>query len=427
MKPIARLFEDTFGPVALLAAPKVPPTPHRRLRIWQLPSTWHCPLIGTCLTIAELRQLARRAGFDESRMPDYVLHSAVVGHCDERTEIAELIQRFLDRRYAASIQQFAQAKGSDAVLALWRVAYAEGRVEGSLWAAWTHPDTNDYTGTVIYGEMHMLSHRLGATERTEKQRLHTLEQDSARLHEEIATLRQNLLVVQQERDRSVILLEGRLAESERKVAQCQREAAVVAAAEKLKAANAALHERNEALGERLAASQSLIADLEDELAQTRHVLRKTVTPLEATALPGTFPVSAADHPDGPAEVRLNGYRILCIGGRPGLIDHYRRLVEAGGGHFLHHDGGLEDNEHRIDAAVAGADAVVCQIGHISHSAYWRIKQACKQQEMPCIFQKSAGVTTFARSLEMLALETSQRRTGFLVTGKERKRHDHLRR
>jgi hypothetical protein len=100
--------------------------------------------------------------------------------------------------------------------------------------------------------------------------------------------------------------------------------------------------------------------------------------------------------------RLTGRRVLCIGGLTRLVDHYRRMVEASGADFSYHDGGQEESIHRIDALVTGADAVLCQAGNVSHCAYWRLKSACKRRQLPCVFLKSAGMSSFARSLEILA-------------------------
>ena len=99
---------------------------------------------------------------------------------------------------------------------------------------------------------------------------------------------------------------------------------------------------------------------------------------------------------------LAGRTVLCVGGRTGLIDQYRRMVEASGARFTHHGGGQEDSMHRIDAVLAHADIVVCQSSCVSHSAYWRLKDACKRHNLPCVFLKSCGVSSFARSLESFA-------------------------
>ncbi|MBP6034571.1 MAG: DUF2325 domain-containing protein [Azonexus sp.] len=100
----------------------------------------------------------------------------------------------------------------------------------------------------------------------------------------------------------------------------------------------------------------------------------------------------------PQPEALAGRCILCVGGRSGSVDAYRQLVESRGGRFLHHDGGLEESVHRIDGVLAAADLVICQAGCISHNACWRVKEQCKRSGKRCIYVKTAGITSFARSV-----------------------------
>ena len=93
---------------------------------------------------------------------------------------------------------------------------------------------------------------------------------------------------------------------------------------------------------------------------------------------------------------MAGKCVLCVGGRTGAIDAYRQRVEHYGGHFIHHDGGVEESLHRIDGALSGADLVICQAGCISHNAYWRIKDQCKRTGKPCRFVRNAGLSSFER-------------------------------
>ena len=41
-----------------------PQPPKRRAKLWELESRFHCLVIGTCLTLEELRRLAHKAGLD---------------------------------------------------------------------------------------------------------------------------------------------------------------------------------------------------------------------------------------------------------------------------------------------------------------------------------------------------------------------------
>ena len=92
-----------------------------------------------------------------------------------------------------------------------------------------------------------------------------------------------------------------------------------------------------------------------------------------------------------------------MGGRTGLVDNYKGVVERRGGRFLHHDGGQEDNLQRIDSALSAADLLICQAGCISHNAYWRVKEQCKRTGKPCVFVKTPGTASFGRALDTVEL------------------------
>jgi hypothetical protein len=100
-------------------------------------------------------------------------------------------------------------------------------------------------------------------------------------------------------------------------------------------------------------------------------------------------------------VQLQQKSILCVGGRVGNVASYRDAVERVGGRFAHHDGGLEDNQHLLDASLAAADMVICQTGCISHNAYWRVKDFCKRTGKQCVFVENPSVSSLTRGLEQL--------------------------
>lgn len=409
------------APVALTTpapAPAArPAAARRRLKLWELPVRWHCPLIGTCLLPRDMRRLARQAGIDSAGMTEYELHTIVVSNCAERNALSERAQRLLDERYAADVQRFAKAHDDEAILALWRAAHDAGETAGALWAAWSHGATSEEAGARISGDIHMLSHQAGAGIRANLRQLDALRQENARLRGELLALRNDAAQSRREKDR---LLE----ETRRKLSNAECRAALLGVRE-LELADARqaareyatvydraqmLAQRVETIEERNAANARRAERLAQELNETRDSLAAAETALELVlgmdgdGEGGCAGVSGSSGCGRacPAEVRLTNRCVLCIGGRANLVDGYRRLVEAQGGRFLHHDGGLEESLHRIDAAVATADAVICQSGCVSHAAYWRLKEACKKLDKPCVFVKSPGVGSFARGLAALA-------------------------
>lgn len=411
MSTLAQMIGSAFpgGPSCLCSPDEVPVVGLRRRRkLWELPHAYHCALIGTCLPVAEMRRLAPQSGFDVSNMSDYSLHTVVVGYCENRCALTEAIQRFLDKRHARAVARFAPATDAAGISAVWHESLARGEdIPGALWAAWTHAATDEDVGRDIHGGIHMLSHQAGATARADLRQLEQHRADAIRLRAETDALRRDMSAARQAHDQAVAALRRDLAAAEQRAAQYRgRERELAAGARSLQQ-QAGLQQRAAALAARVdllerrnATDAQRIVHLEGELHETRAELAAAEEAL-VTALGGgtATPVCGRDCPPGPA---LEGRCVLCVGGRSGLVEGYRKLVEHRGGRFLHHDGGQEESLHRIDAAIASADAVVCQSACVSHGAYWRLKEACKKLGKPCVFVQSPGVGSFARSLSALA-------------------------
>jgi hypothetical protein len=414
MSTIAQLLNVAFNEAP---APDRPADkPRRRARVWELPTRWHCPLVGTCLPVVEMRKIAARAGFDEREMSDYTLHTTVVGNCDSRNGLTEAVQKYLDKRYAAALTRFARIKGEAAVLAAWQEARTVGNdIAGALWAAWSHADITEDGGKSIHGDIHMLSHQVGAAARADLRQLERLKQDNAALGKEAEALRQGLAETKRQKDGLIAGLRRQLADAEQRAALLARRELELAEARRQAGDYETLFKRAETMGRRIetleernAANARRAGELELALADTRTELTATDAALEmALGIGEQGGCGGVSGTTGcgktcPAEVRLAGRCVLCIGGRANLVEGYRRLVETQGGRFLHHDGGQEESLHRIDAAVGGADAVVCQAGCVSHAAYYRLKEACKKLGKPCVFVQSPGIGSFARGLVTLA-------------------------
>ena len=106
------------------------------------------------------------------------------------------------------------------------------------------------------------------------------------------------------------------------------------------------------------------------------------------------------------QVTLGGKCVLLLGGKSGQCQHFRSFVEASDGEFLHHDGGVESSYSRIDQLVQRADAVLCPVEHVSHSAMLRAKKLCKKAEKPMVFMPRASLSSFVSSLENIPFQPS---------------------
>lgn len=422
---LTQLFQSAFGDSE---TPLPTVTGRRRKKLWEIPHRSHCPLVGTCLPVTEMRKIAARAGFDERKMSDYTLHTTFVGSCDSRTEVAEQIQRYFDKRYAATVQRFNRMRGEAAVLDLWQKALDAGNdIAGALWAAWSHADMSEEGSRILYGDLHMLSHQTGAEVRADLRKLEQLKQENHHLRNEAAAFKMGLAVAQREKDKAIADLQRRLAEAEQRAAQLTHRELELAQARKAARDYDSLFGRAEAMTQRIETLEERNArnarrahelglrlnDVQAELAAAEAALEMSLGIDDVATCPGISDQDGCGRTCA-AAAALAGRCVLCIGGKTSLVDGYRRLVETQGGRFLHHDGGQEESLHRIDTAVSAADAVVCQAGCVSHAAYYRLKEACKKLGKPCVFLQSPGVGSFARGLAVLRGETAEIRVGRLA-------------
>jgi hypothetical protein len=154
----------------------------RRTRIWEFGTNLHCSIIGTCLSTAEPRQVLNKLKINGSAIAsDHELHSVAVMLAGRREGGAKLIQKALDRRYRSAITRCARAKETADLLALWEESLKQGDIPGAYWAVLTHPVTTEAVVKRVFGDVHMLSHLVGAANRADIRRLRQLEQENAAL------------------------------------------------------------------------------------------------------------------------------------------------------------------------------------------------------------------------------------------------------
>ena len=166
------------------ALPPASPRPRCRPKLWELEAKLHCPIIGTCLPIDALRRIARRFRF-EAANDEFGMHVEAVAFSQQRNPVSEALQRHLDKAYKLWVDRFARLKDDSAILALWQECLQRGDVAGPLWAVCTHRAASAATRHQAYGDIHMLSHQVGAGQAADVRRLAHLETDNARLAAEL--------------------------------------------------------------------------------------------------------------------------------------------------------------------------------------------------------------------------------------------------
>ncbi len=374
--------------------------PARRTKIWEFNTNLHCSILGTCLSTSELRQLLKKLGLASPEHTDHELHSAAVTLAGRHDKAAKLLNKALDERHRIAINQFAKASTEDAVRSLWRDAVRRGEIPGAYWATLTHPEATRAVIRDAFGEVHMLSHLVGAANRADIRRLCQLEEENAelraRLDKQQAAFRDAVVT----RDVSIQKLRRALA---RQVAAepampGNHDPALHQLVADLERRLAAETRRSAVLAERLTSAKAAISEERSARTNTErenNALRRDLEAIEAS-MHATCRDSA---PAVPSPPRLDGVTLLYVGGRPHHVVRLRAIAEAAGAVFVHHDGGIEHHLNLLAGLASQADLVVFPVDCISHHAAQVAKQLCHQAGKQFIPLRSASATSLLAALQ----------------------------
>lgn len=376
-------------------------TSNTRRKLWHLPDSCHCLIIGTCLSLSEVKALCKKCDYPTRGRSDYDLHRFVVGqssHADSM--IARRVHKMLENKFKVDIARLRSRQTESTLQEHWNVLRDAGRVAGTLWATITHPDCTSDLISRIYGEVHMLSHLTGSSVHKRAEELPSARRSIDTLQRKLK--RQHLTLTQQINDglEKIARLEKLNAELRHQLQSSpaasselnlihQRDHEIVKSA--LRETNGALRETRTDLDK--AQAQVVQKDAAYfRLAEDNEKLEQLIEYL----------TQKNAGPDGQCDKSLSGKCLLLLGGMPSQCKHFKAYVEANNGDFLHHDGGVESNISRIDKLISQADAVLCPVEQVSHSAMQRAKKVCKSTDKPLVFLPKSSLTAFVSGLREIS-------------------------
>ncbi|MDE2612401.1 MAG: DUF2325 domain-containing protein [Burkholderiales bacterium] len=389
--------------------PSAASSPAQRARLEELNPQLHCSIIGTCLTTAELRKhLPRLVDLDRDRATDHEVHHLAVGLASRPGPGAKALHKLLDERHAHTVRRFADADSDEALAGRWRAAVKNGDIAGAYWAIMTHPRTTEALRRSVFGDVHMLSHLVGASNRADIRRLVELERQNGELRERVEAQQLRLTELARDCSRTVALLRTQGAQSasvmplgtartpQDDAAELQSLRRTVRAKEE----QLALHTQRREEAERAAAAalgevQRLGAELEHS-HEHANSLGEELSALEAQMQRS---VQADDaHTLTPA---LSGKRLLYIGGRPSSSASIRSVAARWGILLTMHDGGLEDRKGLLSAALARADVVLFPVDCVDHQSMTELKRHCTRYGVPYHPLRTASVASFVATVQRL--------------------------
>lgn len=379
-----------------------------RGKIWQLAATLHCSIIGTCLTTVELRALLRKFKATVTEKPtDHDLHGIAVSAAGTRSPLSKQIQKALDRRHGSVIRRFAKAATVDDLLRFWDEAKRSGDIPGAYWAVLTHPRATDTVVRNVFGDVHMLSHLVGAANRADIRRLHELEERNALLEEKLARQQAQLRDSLVARDKKIHDLNAMLA------AKIERQAAAAPVASGNSTDIAMLNGLIADLQKRLdteikrrtraeqRANASVLARAEAERGRVSMEREVATLRREFEIAEAGLASSLDGNNRGIAALDLTGLVLLYVGGRPHQVARLRDMIEHASGQFLHHDGGIEERMDLLPGLVSRADAAFFPVDCISHDAAQSLKRLCRQSGKSFVPLRSSGIVSLLQALRSL--------------------------
>ena len=389
---LSRPFALDAAPAALIPRK----TASRRSKIWEFNANLHCSIIGTCLSVNELRHVLRKMGLVVGDQTDHALHGIGVSLAARHDDAAKQLNKALDQRHKVPIHRFAKADTGDGLRVLWLEAVRQGDIPGSYWAVLTHPLATQDLVREAFGDVHMLSHLVGSANRADIRRLCLLEAEKAALEERLRCQQQALHDAVVSRDRQINELRRVV------TAQLVTRPADTDPADHgtLQALIADLQRRLTAETRRRVALDERVAGLRETLGQEQaararaqadgDAMRRELCLLEASL--------RIDANSERTAFSLDGIVLLYVGARPNQIGPMRGVVERLGGTFLHHDGGIENHQSLLSGLTSRCDLVLFPVDCISHEAARAVKSLCRQSGKRYIPLRSASVTSLLAAL-----------------------------
>lgn len=406
MNPSSRRLK--FVRAAAGAGTWQPPKPHASRRtLFEMSPMTHCSIIGTCLTVSELRKLVVKIAGEAARnLTDHEIHSRGVGYASVEGLPSKLLTKALDEKHAGAIRKLSSAKDESIIREFWAASRRDGAVEGPYWAVATHPLTSEAFFNEVFGDIHMLSHLVGASNRADIKRLVQLTAERDRIAAELSAAMTRLREGWSRRDRELAELRDQLVRCAGRAELDHNEEDCRAI---LKRAVHQFEQRLQVLTTRLTVSEDKAAALtrdkgrlERELAS----LHKTRESLAAEI--GELESLLANQQE--AALDCHAQIILYVGGMTRSVPSIRRAVEQANAQFLHHDGGQEQAIILLRGLVGRADLVLISADFVSHEAAWLCKDLCTRLVKPFIPLPHAGVGSVLRALRDHLAAVSRERT-----------------
>jgi hypothetical protein len=389
-----------------------------RTKLWQFDHNYHCAVIGTCLTMTEVKKLLNSLGINCNQTSAYDIHTAIVTLIAYNDRRSKKVQNYLDKKFSTFIKI---TKKMDATLLRkeWKSVLNTGDLVGTFWAIMSHPATDSEMKRDFYGDIHMLSHLSGASNRVDLKRLNQLEIERKKVDSDALVQQKKINKIQAENTRlqqKIQLQEEKSSDFNNRIialTNANEQLTILNDIEEIKRLNLQVSKLNHKVAfhvsemEKHEESQKEMGQLLTILKYQAKTDKQCITEYknEIEHLQYVLNQNKSQNKCLFKKQGLCGQCVLYVGGKANLIPHYRELIEAKSGHFLYHDGGLEKSTQDLPQFLNRADLVIFPSDCISHDAYWKIKTICKKQQKPYEYLNSPGLHSLSKALDSVVHES----------------------
>lgn len=378
-----------------------------RNKYWEIDYVMSCPVVGTCLSLAEQKKILKKSGVSIADFNDYEIHQMLVQSGKNESPISQRVQRALENKYKQEIAELGNCN-EEIFLAHWKKGLCQGEIGGLLWIGATNRSLSLDVVTRIFGDYHMHTHGQGMIIRRQLQQVDSLQAQNQQLTAKLKQTRaqkqeaiQALKSVERERDRLQQQIEA--LQRENQVLQNRsQEQRLQHANDTLEYKIGTLENKVETQNETLSLSDAensrLMTLVEEQTKLIQHLQTEFKWLTQETD--DELACSSCSRRD------FCPYRILIVGGLNTLRPHYQNLVENGGGQFKYFDSFNGSSERALRPMISWADVILCPIDFNSHRACLSVKKLCKKMQKPYRMLSNSSISNVSRVLENVSTNLS---------------------
>ena len=377
------------------------------LRFWEIEHFFKCPVVGTCLDIAQQKQILKKAGTSFKKKSPYEIHETMVRSSESEAPLSRKIDCWLNRKFKIEISAFFDLE-EDEFMDLWKSRLKNGEIEGLLWVAATRPDLSIESHRSLFGDIHMEMHLNAVENRKVRQQLVYFQEKNQELAQRLKEANRTRKISKKENERlekENRELRGRHASFEKeklglkeKILELRESTGMI----DLETENRKLQsELRKVSGEIKGYKESLVAlkDQNKQLLSKLESQREMNDHLKKEMERIFTQFSALNRCDEACpSFDLCQKRILLVGGITKMEAFYRKLIEGNGGIFEYHDGYIKGGKRGLENQVRRADVVLCPVNCNSHNACSVVKKLGKKYSKPVHMLAGSGLSTISRTL-----------------------------